>query len=105
MGYDDEILARAILGLPSPGAYNLKPGQIVELVAVDASLRYAEHVYAKILGFDQGFDCYEYIVIATFQGRDVKPHFGVEHGVGLGTQGCLAATGGGAYRIYPEGVT
>ncbi len=105
MGYDDEILARTILGLPSPGVYNLKPGQIVELIAIDSSLRYAEHVYAKILDYDQAFDCYEYIVIATFQGRDVRPKFGNEHGVGLGQTGCLASTGGGAYRVYAQGVS
>lgn len=105
MGYDDEILAREILGLPSPGAYNLKPGQIVELVVIDDTLRYSEHVYARVLGFDQGFDCYDVEVIGKFQGKNVAPKFAAKHGLGLYDKQCLKRTGGGAYRVYPLGTT
>lgn len=105
MGYDDEVLARPLLGLPSPGVYNFKPGQIVELVVMDDTLRYAEHLFARILSFDQDFDCFEFRVIPVFQNRNVSPKFTHKHGVELGRKGCLARTGGGAYRVYPLGVT
>lgn len=103
-GYDDELLARAILGLPAPGAYKLQPGQRIEVVAIDPDLRYAEHLYGKIERYDEEWDCYDWSVVSVFQGRDVTPRFTHRHGVGLGQAGCLARTGGGAYRVYPHGV-
>jgi hypothetical protein len=105
MGYDSGVLQREILGLPSPGVYNLESGQIVELVAIDPELRYAEHWYGRVTHYDRDTGCYYIQVIPYFGQKDVKPRFGHHHGIEMGQTHCLLATGGEAYRVYPQGIT